>query len=827
MALTYKNGIYYKDGVEIDPSELDPGTGMPKATATDPNAWLNNYNPPDKTQFDLSSYISSLTPNPALPGGVDNPPGINDSNPSAGLSIPYVDPYAGLPAGLSAAEQRNQDLSYVPGTNPTMDALLASSKQRNKDLAYVPGSNPTMDSLLAESKARNPEKLSVPYVPGADVFTSGEFATVPELPGTSGNPNAVTPPVITTEDILDALKKSRDEQYGVTPPVTTVPELPGTSGNPNAVTPPVVTPPAVTPPVTPTGPAIGDTRVNPGNPTQDQRWNGTTWETTSQDILTQLLQILQGITKPAQGTSEPYNSATSGSELSQALQNRGMELMNRPYGYTTEEQNAIYKQALDRYGMNQESDLEKLTNMFQQFGWNTGAAELGGQARGSLNEFFRNQELGAGDLIAQLTRQISDRAASDEQAAIAEARGINADLYNQTRGDFADTLALMQESSAEDQQSFTQMMQTMQFMSNEEQRNFLNQQGISDRQTQDYWTGLELQWQMETGAQASADTGLQNLTNYLSQLELKPSDYTYLLNSANNQEANTTQQALQAYLGEPGMLNAIIPLLASMFGGGGTTVNVGTGTGLGTDLTKAGHYVYDTVKKVYNYVLDNPADETPALPGSIDEELGKLPGTPGNPNENDENPVKDVLETVVGLAAVYTWGKFFKDGFDAVSEARKYLDKADAQVDVSMGTILGNYAADNIITMLPKDTIIPKALPSAMIGLGFNIANNTSNAPQDKTDAGLNFADQLFLQNYNTKNLPSADGDLVFTPLFDSIFKTIEGTTFDYKYGDWANKKATDLYAGLSAKNVNLTGSYALAYYITKAIRDYQKNAVV
>jgi hypothetical protein len=342
---------------------------------------------------------------------------------------------------------------------------------------------------------------------------------------------------------------------------------------------------------------------------------------------------------------------------------------------------------MNRFNMSNESDLNQLKNMYQAFGWNTGAPELGGQAMGSLNDYYKNREMALSDFTTNIMKDVADRRFTDEQAAIGNARGINSDLYGQARGDFADTLSMMQFNQGADQQQFNNLMETMKFMSSEEQRNFLNQQGINDRSIQDWFlqasesynqgmqnatftsgqnqqqftnqmaaagfdaeqsqwlfqnqaTIAQLASQMsqqeftnsmtaagftaqqaqtlfqntqqvaETGfnqqvtSQGVADQGLNNLVNYNSQFETTPSQWLQMMGMNDSAQNQATLQSLQAYLGEPGMANMLIPLMMlSMQGNGqGTTVNV-NGQGQGnTPAQQAGQWVQDKVTGAWNWL---------------------------------------------------------------------------------------------------------------------------------------------------------------------------------------------------------------------------------
>ncbi len=281
------------------------------------------------------------------------------------------------------------------------------------------------------------------------------------------------------------------------------------------------------------------------------------------DLMTQLLTAIQGLGKSATGSAEAFLPATATSELSQALQSKALEGLNRPYGYTSEEQAALYKNAIDQFNASEETDLDRLMNLYQQFGWDTGAPELGGQARGSLNEYFKQRGLGESNLTAQLLQQIIAQRNTEEQNAMANAQGVNAQLYEQTRGDFADTLSYMK------------------YMSDEEQRNFLNQQGITDRETQNYY---------------------QDQANALKQEDI----YAQLLSGMDASEAKTIEDAMNAYLGQGDISSAMLLLTAAMgIQGGGTTDTAGTdsGTTVGTTVgTAAGKAVGDFLVKAAGVV---------------------------------------------------------------------------------------------------------------------------------------------------------------------------------------------------------------------------------
>lgn len=201
-----------------------------------------------------------------------------------------------------------------------------------------------------------------------------------------------------------------------------------------------------------------------------------------------------------QGTNEPFQPSSSVSELTQALQDRAMQNLNRPYGYLPEEEAALYANAENRFNMNLDEDLRRLENLFEQYGWNQGA-EMGGQGRSSLENYFGKRAIASTDLYTTLAEQMANRRMTDEQTSLQSAMGINEQLYGQARGDFADMLGMLGFEEQANNSEFTRGMELATLQGTEAQRNFLNQQGINDRQVQDKYMTVANQWQMNSEAQ--------------------------------------------------------------------------------------------------------------------------------------------------------------------------------------------------------------------------------------------------------------------------------------------------------------------------------------
>ncbi len=497
MAYTYLNGKFYEDGIELP--ETHPFYQM-KSKGIDPlykPAQNQGYNPGLMPE-DIG--LPSPT-NPGLPVGLVGTPAatpINSPAPVPRTGEEGVYSVSGLPLST-----QNPTVTVGPG-----ETLLSQLVKLGQTIDPNAPNTGTLGGFV--------QSVQSPQYSLSDIVKQGQNIVVPEdfsQPGALGdwvrsvqaatvpNYNLQTQPAVQAAsfDPYEAMRKAGIDQNYISQAALFDPyeAMQNVGLNPNYV-----------PQAIPVNKVTGDVYTPPGQIGVPVNIGYTYPQQASYnpyaDWMTQLLLALNGMVKPAQGTMENYVPASATNELSQALQNRAMEMLNRPYGYTDAERQAIYDQALAEFNMNQESDLEKLKNLYQAFGWNTGAPELGGQAMGSLNEYYRNRGLALSDITTNIMKDIADRRFAEEQAAISNARGINADLYNQARGDFADTLAMMQFNLGADNQQFQQMMEIMKFMSSEEQRNFLNQQGISDRQTQDYWMAANTVYNQNLASQQFA-----------------------------------------------------------------------------------------------------------------------------------------------------------------------------------------------------------------------------------------------------------------------------------------------------------------------------------
>ena len=264
---------------------------------------------------------------------------------------------------------------------------------------------------------------------------------------------------------------------------------------------------------------------------------GTT--TTTGFDLQSILDLLNNIgNTTAQGTNEDYNTSTSYSELAQALQDQALQGLNGQYGYTTEEQAAIYKNAIDQFNSTQDADLLKLQNLYEQYGLSNPTG-MGGQGGSSLQDYYGKRALAQEDLTTNLAQQFSDKATEEKQNAIQNAMGIDSQLYEQQRGDFADMLSLMGFNADLSAEQFSEQLQLMGFESDQQQQQFLNQQGISDREIANYFETLTTENSMNQyyldylqGTQVDANTIAQLLGN-------SESDISQLLTQSANNYQNT------------------------------------------------------------------------------------------------------------------------------------------------------------------------------------------------------------------------------------------------------------------------------------------------
>jgi len=254
----------------------------------------------------------------------------------------------------------------------------------------------------------------------------------------------------------------------------------------------------------------------------------------------------------APGSQEPFLPSTSTSELSQVLQDRAMQMLNRPYGYTPEEEALIYQNALNRFNLNREEDVRNLENMTEYYGWNRGAGEMGGQGKNAFEDYFGKRAISEAALTGDIAQQIATKRSEDEQRALTQAQNIEELIYGEYNQDFNNMLSLMDFNQAADAQQFNQIMQVAGFQSDEEQRNFMNQLGISDREQDAYWKTR----QYEDQSQMQWLNYLQETTGLTAEQLLTAMSY------ADSNEAHILQSSIEK---EP-MVALATAILLGMYG---------------------------------------------------------------------------------------------------------------------------------------------------------------------------------------------------------------------------------------------------------------------
>lgn len=288
--------------------------------------------------------------------------------------------------------------------------------------------------------------------------------------------------------------------------------------------------------------------------------------------LQSILDLLTGIgNTPAQGTNEDYNVTTSQSELGQALQDEALRGLNGQFGYTADEQAAIYKNAIDQFNATQEADLLKLQNLYEQYGISNPTG-MGGQGGSSLQDYYGKRALAQEDLTTNLAQQFSDKATQEKQYAIQNAMGINSQLYEQQRGDFADMLSLMGFNADMDAQTFNQQLQLMGFESDQAQQQFLNQQGISDREIANYFQTLNTENSMN-----------QWWTEYLQSTQIDPNMIAQLLGGSESDIAHLLTQGANNYQNTDSPYSSLAMMLGLL-----TTQGNNTGNNTNTNGTTGG-----------------------------------------------------------------------------------------------------------------------------------------------------------------------------------------------------------------------------------------------
>lgn len=367
-----------------------------------------------------------------------------------------------------------------------------------------------------------------------------------------------------------------------------------------------------------------------------------------QDLYSQIVSMLNNYAQPAQGSAEPYQPDTANSELTQALQDRAMQMLNRQYGYTPEEEAAIWQRQLNQFNATEDQDLQKLQNLYEQYGLNSGAGELGGQAGSSLQDYYGKRAQALADLSGQMGEYFAAKRAGDEQNAVQMATNIQQQVYNQVRGDFQDMLSYLETQETIDNNAFQRSMSLAGYQSDEQQREFLNKLGISDRESQDYWMGVTTAFDQQVQSQQLQDQGLNQLMQYASQFEQTPGDYQNLINALTSQMAgnytdsmNNTDQQPSAYMLPLALFMNM--LQQNMGGNNGNNNNNNPPTYTPQDVydagKKVGEYVWDGAKWVFNKITGT----TPA-PQFVDNNAGNPLVNPltglaeGNNNQQYEAP---------------------------------------------------------------------------------------------------------------------------------------------------------------------------------------------
>lgn len=230
----------------------------------------------------------------------------------------------------------------------------------------------------------------------------------------------------------------------------------------------------------------------------------------------ELAQMLSLMPTATGQQTQQFMPTAANSALSNQLSAKATDLLNRDYGYTAAEQQAFRDSAMSQFNRTQDEDLRRLEALYEQYGLNSGAGELGGQAGSSLQDYFGKRAQAQADIETGLQTYFAQKKSGDEQAAIQTATAIQNQIYNQVRGDYQDMLSYLQVNETIDNNAFQRAMSLAGFQSEEAQRDFLNQLGISDRESQDYWMGVETAFnQQMQGAEFNAAQTQQQFTNQM------------------------------------------------------------------------------------------------------------------------------------------------------------------------------------------------------------------------------------------------------------------------------------------------------------------------
>lgn len=296
----------------------------------------------------------------------------------------------------------------------------------------------------------------------------------------------------------------------------------------------------------------------------------------------------------AQGSQEPFLPSSSNAELSQAIQDRAMQMLNTTPGYTDAETALIYENARNQFNMGQEEDLRTLENLYQKYGLNQGAG-LGGQAGNSLQDYFGKRAMAQSNLDASIAQSIADRRMSDQSQLFGNALNANQQLYSQVRGDFADTMAMAQFQEAQRTGDFDRALEAMRFMSDESQRQFANQLGISQLELEEYWR--------ERGY--TDDMTLKNLEYWQQATGLTPADIMQALTWAGTNEASVLSRGM-------GTPESVIPTLMAI-----AMMGQQNGWGGNTPTNPVVNGITDAVSKTADDKVNEALTAAGATVGSI------------------------------------------------------------------------------------------------------------------------------------------------------------------------------------------------------------------
>jgi hypothetical protein len=284
---------------------------------------------------------------------------------------------------------------------------------------------------------------------------------------------------------------------------------------------------------------------------------------------------------PNQGLQEDYSGATSPSAINQALTNLLMgDINNANYGYTDAEKAMILENAMNDFNMNTDQDVRTLENMAEQYGWNSGVGEMGGQGKSSFEDYYGKRAQAQRGLLGDLSEQFLAEVSKDKQNTISNAMNLSNAIADQDHVATQDALSLLQFDSNDEAQSFNQTLESAGFISEDQQRRAMIDLGYSQLDIDTYFKTKEMTYNQD----------LQTAQYLQDTFGLSPDQALQALSYANSNEANILSSSI-------GMdESAMLPLIAMsmLLGGNGTGTGTGTGDpGLDLPSFDVGDFKFD------------------------------------------------------------------------------------------------------------------------------------------------------------------------------------------------------------------------------------------